>query len=351
MDELEWLKENSPSTRPSRETTRRHRTQLRAAIASEGADGTRPRRPRRNRRSRHRVLLTTTAVVAICAVGAAVVALNADDGDDPSRVGAPAPGNSTTTVAPAQACPNPPPKQLAIPEGFGNPVAGPAKDATSAPADAQQVTTWSSGTTTIEQRWPADADAAKRYGAISTGPADGSSSSAADQISHVDENGVARRLIVFTFSGPPSACSYLQVTVSGRDQADVDKITHDFLRQPFVLTEPLVTPTAAAASAPAVIPCRGPEGKALGMDVQPEYVSTIGGKVETGGTFGQPAQALAGFLSDMKHFPQRGYQELEIDDSTVVYAQPGPTGGIVTTVHVTPTPAGWMVDEWQASGC
>ena len=50
MDELEWLKHNSPSTRPSRDITKRHRTQLRAAIATEGADGTGPRRPRRDSR-------------------------------------------------------------------------------------------------------------------------------------------------------------------------------------------------------------------------------------------------------------------------------------------------------------
>lgn len=351
MDELEWLKNNSPSTKPTRDVTRRHRTQLRAAIAAEGADGTRPRRPRRERRSRHRVLFTGAAVITVCAIGAGVVALTSGGDDDASTVGAPRTSDATTSTAPPPACTNPPPQTLAIPEGFGNPVAGPAKDATTAPSAGQQVTTWSSGTTTIEQRWPADAEAAKKYGAIpGNGPADGSSSAVADQSSRVDANGVARRIAVFTFSGLPSECAHLQVTFSGRDQADVDRVTDVLMKAPFVLRQPLVTTTAAAASAPSVIPCRGPEVKAAGMDVQPTFVATVEGKGQ-GGSFGQPAEALAAFLPGMKTLAPRGYHELQIDKSTVVYAQPGPTGGIVTTVDVVATDRGWTVSDWQASGC
>jgi hypothetical protein len=352
MDELEWLKEHSPSARPSREVTRRHRTQLRGAIAAEGADGTRPRRPRRERRSRHRVLLTTTVIVAICALGAGAIALMSGGGDDTNHVGAPAPSDSTASTAPTPACTDLPPQTLAIPEGFGNPVAGPAKDAATAPSAGQQVTSWSSGTTTIEQRWPADADVAKKYGPVvpGTGPADGSSTAVSEGVSHVDANGVARRIAVFDFSGLPAGCSILQVTVSGRDQSDVDRVTEEFTAAPFVRREPLVTTTAAAAFAPSVIPCRGPEVRAAGMKAQPEFVATVGGKVE-GPAFGQPADALAGFLPGMKTLPQSGYQQLQLDDSSVVFAKPGPLGGTVTTVHVAPTPTGWMVDEWQASGC
>jgi hypothetical protein len=349
MDELEWLKENAPSAKPSRDIAKRHRTQLRAEIASEGADGTRPRRLRRARRGRHRVFVTTIVVVALCAVGAGVIALAASGGDDDaSTVGAPASSSAAPTTATVRACADAPPKTLAIPDGFGNPVAGPAKDALTAPSSAQQVTTWSSASTSIEQRWPADAEAAKQYGGISTGPADGSSSSAADPVAKVDESGIARRTIVFTFSGPPSECSYLQVTVSGRDEAEVDKVTNDFIVAPYATSEPLVTTTAAAASAPSVVAC---DAAARG-DVKPTtaVVATVGGRV-TRRAFAQPLAALADFLVARRTLPQRGYEELHVDDSTFAYAKPGTTGGVVTTVEVVATSSGWTVRDWQASGC
>src|SRR3954452_7440147 len=240
MDELEWLKENSPSARPSREVTSRHRTQLRAAIAAERADGTRPRRPRRERRSRHRVLVTTAVIVALCAAGAGVIALTSSGGDDGATVGAPVSHESITT-APAQACAGAPPKELAVPAGFGTAVAAPAKDAAAAPSSTQQVTSWTSGQATIEQRWPADAaKVPERTGKLP----DDSISAVSDQFAKVDGQGVARQTIVFSFGGQAAGCADLQVTISGRDAAAVETITSELVHTPFRSNEPLVTTTA-----------------------------------------------------------------------------------------------------------
>jgi hypothetical protein len=342
MDELEWLKRNSPSSRPTRDVTRRHRTQLRAAIATEGTDGTRPRRPRRERRSRHRVLLTGAAVVAVCAIGAGVIALASSDGGDTGTVGAPPTDAAASTTAPST-CASAAPKQLAIPDGFGNPVAGAAEDAAAAPAKGQQVTHWSSGATTVEQRWPADAAAAKAFGRE---PSKDSIVSTASGVEN-DSRGLARRTIVFTFPGQPSDCTYLQVDVSGPDKSQVQAIADGLILAPFASTEPLVTTTVRAASAPPVVACDGARNydtkTAIAVD------ATIGGTVK-GGEFALPTDALTDFLAGRRTLAQRGYEELHLDDASLVYAKPGPTG-VVTTVHVVATPSGWAVDDWQASGC
>jgi len=344
MDELEWLKEQSPPTRPSRDTTKRHRTQLRAAIVAEDAEGTQPRRPRRERRSRHRVLVTTAVVVALCAVGAGMVALTSSGGDDGNTVGAPVSSDATTdaTAAPAPACAGAPPKVLAIPAGFGNGVAAPAKQATSAPASTQQVTTWSSGQATIEQRWPADADAVAKFG-TSNPPADRFSSFADPKVV-VDAKGAVHRTVLFTFAGQSKEFSALQVTVYGADAGTVKTLSDNLIREPFVPSEPLVTTTGAAAAAPDVVACAGVAEK-----VAVPVVATIGEAVSRG-EFAQPADALSDFLSGQKTLAPHGYRALQLDDGSIVYVK-DVQSNVVTTVHVVPTKAGWTVDDWKASGC
>jgi hypothetical protein len=349
MDELEWLKEHSPSTRPSREVTRRHRTQLRAAIAAEGAEGTRPRRPRRERRSRHRVLFTSAVVVAVCAIGAGVIALTSTDGGDGgSTVGAPASTDAATSTVAPPTCAGPPPKQLAVPAGFGNPVAAPAKQATSAPAATQQVTSWSSDRVTIEQRWPADPDAAQRFGVLPSGSSDGSFSGSGELIPTVDDHGVAHRTTVYTFGGQAPGCEYVQVTVYGADVGAVDALADSMASAPFRSNEPLVATTAAALAAPSVVACEGAP-KAAGMPFAAPVGATVGGPV-TGGTFTQPADALADFLAGRTTLARSGYRELRVADSSVAYAK-DVNGKVVTIVHVVPAKAGWTVADWQASGC
>jgi hypothetical protein len=347
MDELQWLREHSPPTQPSRETARRHRTQLRTAIASEGTDGHRPRRLRRERRSRHRVLVTTTAVVAVCALGAGIVALATAGGDDDAaRVAAPG-TDGTTSAAPTPACAGAPPAQLAVPAGFGNAVAAPAEAATSPPARTQAVTSWTSGSSTIEQRWPADADKVPR----GIGPlADDEMVSRADAHPIVD-GGIAHRTVVFSFGGQAPGCEHLQVTVYG-DEKTVDRISDALIAAPFASPEPLVTTTAAATaveSAPPVIACRGPQVQPVGMDATTPVAATIGGRVD-GDAFAQPADALAQFLPERKTLAQSGYRELRLPDASIVYAK-DVAGNVVTTVHVEATNGGWAVTDWQASGC
>jgi hypothetical protein len=350
MDELEWLKENSPATRPSRDVTRRHRTQLRAAIAAEGADGTRPRRPRRERRSRHRVLLTGAAVVSVCAIGAGVIALASTGDDGTSTVGAPA--ASTLSTAPTTAgstatCASGPPKELAIPDGFGNPVAGAAKDAKVAPTNGQQVTHWSSPSATIEQRWPADRDVAARFGALRT-PGDPSIGGGTEASATVDADGVVHRTMVFTFDTPTPECATLQVTVYGRDVDTVDEYVAELRAAPFRSSEPLVTTTGAATAAPDVVVCEGvTRADLVARGVR--AVATVGGPAR-GGTYEQPRAALAAFLADQRDLVPTGYQELHHDDASVVYVKEVAERP-VATVHVVPTKEGWTVSDWRASGC
>jgi hypothetical protein len=341
MDELEWLKEHAPPTAPSRDVTRRHRTQLRAAIATEGANGTRPRRPRRQHRSRHRVLATTAVVVALCAAGAGVIALTSSGGVDTPTVGAPAASGPDSTLA-VRACVGAPPKELEIPTGFGTAVAAPAKQAVTAPTSTQQVTSWTSADAAIEERWPADSSVAAKL-VTSDPPAEGFSSFADPDVI-VDGKGAAHRNVVLSLPGQAQGCALLQVTVYATDAATVKVLSDELISQPFRSSQPLVTTTGVATSAPGVVACSGVAEKAA-MPV----VATVGGKVD-GGAFAEPADALAEFLPSQKDLYQRGYDELRLDDSSVVFVKQT-RDIVVTTVHVEPTSAGWTVSDWQASGC
>jgi hypothetical protein len=348
MDELEWLRANSPSTEPSRDITRRHRTQLRAAIATEGADGTRPRRPRPRRRSRHRVLVTGAVVVGLCAVGAGVVALSSSGGDGggSNEVGVPVAGSATTSTAAPATCTGVLPAELNVPAGFGAAVAGPATQAANAPTKGQQVTSWSSDSATIEQRWPADQEAAAQFGSPAA-PADGIGSYA-DQFAKSDKHGY-HRTIVFLFSGQPAGCAALQVTVYGRDAAAVDAVANRFVQaSPFVSREPLVSTTGAAASAPDVAACEGPVDVQVAKLTTP-VVARVGDTVSAG-VFAQPTEALTDFLAGHTVLAQRSYQELRLDDGSLVYTK-DVVGNVVTTVHVVSAGAGWTVADWRASGC
>jgi hypothetical protein len=286
-------------------------------------------------------LVSAAVVVALCAVGAGVVALTSSGGDDRSTVGAPA-ADESTTAAPAQACAGAPPKVLAIPAGFGSAVAAPAKQATTAPANTQQVTSWSSDQATIEQRWPADADAIAKLGTAN--PSANAFNSFADANVIVDAKGDVHRTVLFRFPDQSKECAALQVTVYGSDAGTVKALSDAVIREPFVSSEPLVTTTAAAASAPDVVACPGVAEK-----VAVPVVATIGEAVPRG-DFAQPAEALADLLAKHKTLISHGYRALQLADGSIVYVKDVQTN-VVTTVHVVPTKAGWTVDNWQASGC
>jgi hypothetical protein len=286
------------------------------------------------------VLVTSAVVVALCAAGVGVVALASSGSDGGSTVGAPASRGSTTLAptAPAAACAGAPPRELAIPAGFGTAVA--------VPSSTQQITRWASEQTTIEQRWPADADAAAKLG--STPEPGDSIDSKADQHAVVDGKGVAHRTIVFTFGSQPAGCENLQVSVSGTTAAAVDSVAGALITAPFRSDEPLVATTDAAASAPAVIACDG-ASKGATTDLAVPVVASIGGPVAQA-VFPQPVDALGDFLTGQRTLAPAGYQELRLDDASVAYVKTE-HGNVVTTVHVLPTKGGWTVSDWWASGC
>jgi len=350
MDELEWLRGNSPSTEPSRDITKRHRTQLRAAIAGEGAEGPPPRRPRRGRRSRHRVLVTSAVVVALCAAGAGVVALATAGGDGGGgvEVGAPATDPATTAAAAPVTCTGAPPAEVAIPTDFGAGVATPAAQATTAPTKGQQVTSWSTSdaATTIEQRWPADQEAIARFGSPAA-PVDSFRSYSDKDVLGDGKRGY-RRTVLFEFPAGASGCTALQMTVYGRDAGTVDRVAEGFVTAPFVSHQPLVSTTGAAASAPPVVACTGATRVKAEAAAMPA-VATVGGPVDQA-SFAQPTEALTDFLAARTTLAARGYDELRLDDGSFVYTK-SEVGNVVTAVHVVPNGTGWTVADWQASGC
>jgi hypothetical protein len=128
----------------------------------------------------------------------------------------------------------------------------------------------------------------------------------------------------------------------------VDAVVDAMSRAPFRITEPLVTTTAAALAAPDVVACDGVSRPDLRARAVPA-VATVGGPV-TAQVYAQPTDALANFLPAQKTLAPSGYAELRLPDASVTYVKEV-VGKVVTTVHVTPTDAGWTVSDWQASGC
>jgi hypothetical protein len=355
MDEFEWLRRNSPPTTPSHDVTQRHRTELRAAIATEGADGTRPRRPRRRLRSRHRVLVSTVVVVLLCGLGAGIIALAGSGGDDQSRVGAPATSAIASTTTTPLTCPGALPRQYAIPAGFGSAVAGPAKESSDPVEPGQQVTHWSSDKAELEIRWPADAKVQQQFGALAApqNPDDHSSSTGHDVFATVDDRGVARRRAVDTFPDQVPQCQSVEISFYGTDLDAVNSAANAFNDAPYRTSQPLVTTTKADLVAPVTVaPCAGPTdeqaAKIAVSDVK--YVPTVGGEVAAG-TFDRPEAALADFLTTRTTLYQRGYQELQLADGSLDFVAEPRAGVVVTLVHVTPTGKGWTVTDWSASGC
>jgi hypothetical protein len=352
MDELEWLRKNSPPTAPSRDVTQSHRTQLRAAIASEGADGPRPRRPRRRLRSRHRVLVTTVVVLALCAVGAGVVALTSSGGDDGGPVGAPAASGATSTAT-APTCPGALPADFAIPTGFTGAVAGPAPESSDPVAPGQQVSYSSSsaGKTRFEIRWPADSPVQKQfaYTPAQQRPGDKTSSASSDTKATIDANGIARRRSVFTFPGQVTQCQTVEVTVYGTNADVVNSLSDAFMRAPYRSSEPLVTTTGAAASTPAVAACEGATQPSTSASATPA-VATVDGKGD-GQAFTKPADALADFLATRPDLVQHGYAQLQLPDGSIAYAKEVRPSIVVTAVHVVSANDTWTVSDWSASGC
>ncbi len=336
MDELEWLRRNSATARPSPETTRRHRTQLRAAIAEEGAAGT---PPARRARPRHRVLLGATAVVALTALVAVVVTL-AGSGDDTGRHVATPAADTTGPASGAPACGRTLPAEVALPDGFGAPQAASAAAADTPASASQLVETWASPTATLELRWPSDAD--KRPWAGQPADSGRAFDAQADAAASSAKSGSARRTILFRFPDQPKGCDTVQVTVYSADEATVSSVFDQYVQQPFVTKDPTVATNSAARSLPSVVACPAVKGAAA--------TTVRGGPVSTAG-FATPEAALTSFVGDReRHLLPTDYAELQLPDGSRGYVQTTPAG-VVTTVLVTQATGQWSVARWEASPC
>jgi hypothetical protein len=136
--------------------------------------------------------------------------------------------------------------------------------------------------------------------------------------------------------------------VYGRDVDTVDEFVTEMRAAPFRSSEPLVTTTGAAAFAPDVVACEGvTRADLVARGVR--AVATVGGPAR-GATYEQPQAALAAFLSEQQLLVPTGYEELHLDDASVVYVKEVAERP-VTTVHVVPMREGWTVSDWRASGC
>jgi hypothetical protein len=336
VDELEWLRRNAPANRPSPETTRRHRTQLRAAIAEESTGAPSPRRPRRVP-PRYRVLLGATAVAALCAAVAVAVTTAGDDGG--SRVATPAAG-TTGTAAGQPLCGLKLPAQPSIPDGYRGPRAASASDADTAAVASQLVETWTSPTGSIEVRWPSDTD----HRPWADQPASSADSFAAqsDRDVSTTKAGGARQAIFFRIPNQPEGCDTVQLTVYGEDAASVTAIFDRLSQQPFVPTENTVTKTTAADALPAVVRCPAEKGR--------EATPLQGDAVASGG-FATPEAALTSFVGDRdRRLLPTGYTELQLPDGARGYVRETPAG-VVTTVLVAQSAGQWGVARWEASPC
>ena len=296
-------------------------------------------------RGRHRVLVTTGVVVAVCAVGAAVIALTSSGGDDTAaRSVRPSAGDATTTTGAGPGV-----RRSAAP-GARDPRQGSERRWRSrrqrpraAPESTQQVTSWTSGATTIEQRWPADTDVAARLTGSHPDSSDSLSSSAETQAT-VEKNGVAHRAVVFTFDPRRPAARTSRPPSTGRDVQAVEAVTDGLIAAPFVSNEPLVTTTGAAAqprprSSPATGRVRAavPRSRLSATpsqrrDVRPacRRARSLPAGVEGARAHGLPGAAhrrRLGRLREGRRGP-RGHDRARRAD-----------------------PAGWTVADWRASGC
>ena len=341
MDELEWLRRNAAAHAPSSETTQRHRTELRAAIAAESAEGSPSRpRPSRTRPPRHRVLLGVATVAAVCAAFAGVIAL-ADRNDSPDdRVDVPA-AAGTGPAGTVPACGTTLPARVNVPGGFGPPQATSAPEADATAGASQLVTTWTSPSASLEVRWPADAD--QRLPAGSSGSPDtGRTGEIAEFTTKRGDTGTT---LLFPFPDQAKGCETVQLTVYGKDAAAARAVIDTLKQQPFVSTEPTVASTATADSLPTVVACPSEKGALTSVPVHDVSVST------PAAISPDPVTALTAFVGQSKfRLMPTGYDELRLPDGSYGYVKQT-RAGVVTTLHVTAVGGGWAVTSREASSC
>ncbi len=302
--------------------------------------------PSRRRRIAAGMAMATVAAVAVAAV--ALSSLGSRPGISTLDVGQPVQTSTpgpTPTVAPTM-CGDQPPKPIAVPESFTGPVAGPISAAPHPPEPGQLVLHWTSGAGGIELRWPMDPAVpnpfAPRPG--SEGPM-GSTAAMSGAILGAQPAGngqTVRYMVISTGVTSPDPCRVLQLGVFDPDPARVQAIMDALSRAPYVSDAPLVSASRSADALPTVVLCNVPAGVA-------QTPNRSGGG--DGMTYPSPTEALSAFLKGQPTLIPRGYIEIRLPDGSLAYGAQVRDGVFVTVIHVVPSPGGWLVARWEASGC
>lgn len=256
-----------------------------------------------------------------------------------------------TTPAPGSAgCGSELPKSVAIPPGYSGPKPGPSPDATVAPAAGQLAFHWTSGTGSVEARWPSDAGKQ-----IPTGPSPVGAPSAAQSFSALVSReavsaggGRSMREMLFDLPGDQRAqCRTFQVDVFDADGSRLNSVFDNVVRHPFESSIPLVTASRQAPSAPPVAPCSA----SAGVRTPPNRVTTNSASE----AFSTPTDALRSFLAGQPTLLPDGYVEFKLPNGALAYGHPGfgPTNqdSFVTVIEIAPNTSGWSVLRVIASGC
>jgi hypothetical protein len=280
-------------------------------------------------------------------IGAAVAVLltiDSTDSKDPRNITATNPPTTAPIPTPTPTtftCGTTLPLELSVPAGYAGPITGPAPAADQPVEPGQFVQHWTSGATTFETRWPGLGSPFAVPGGTP------GSVSGASSLGSRTASGTPFGRAYYAFGGQPADCYVLQVSIYGVDDTTVATEMEAFWRRPFDVPEvPLVAQTVTVDQAPAARPCQTPPGV-----LSPNE----GGAVTSEVTHPTSVDALIAFLATRPQSTLRGFIEMHLPDSDVVYAMPTPNleddDAYVTVIHVRHDSDGWRVDSWDQSGC
>lgn len=233
------------------------------------------------------------------------------------------------------ACGTDVPPRLNIPASFMGPRDGSAVAKKGEPAAAQLIRIWTSGSGTVEVRWPSDVD--KRP--FTTGQGYMAMTSAGPILA---TGGTYVRYILLHLPGMQAECETLQVSVFDTDQARLTATVDEITRHPFTSGAPVVSASEDVDSLPMVASCAVPSGVAVTPNRGTEIEGPIGST---------PAEALKQFLVTEPGLLQDRYVEFSLPDGSKGYGNRGSTQAFITVVHVISSGPNWFVDRWEASGC
>ena len=212
----------------------------------------------------------------------------------------------------------------------------------------QLVNTWTSGTDTVELRWPADADLSDLVTSPSSAAGAAVSPYASTRSTGVQYTSTHRafeyqvfRFTDFVPATAPVACQTFQVRVFDTDIAQLTQVSDRLAGQIF-RGAALVASSLDSNEMPRAAACHVPAGASA--------VPNQGGPIE-GPAYATSARALQAFIEN-RHVPQAGYTQITAADGSVAFAWKAlPTDDWAVVVHASLSAAGWTVDWWDAAGC